>query len=212
MEEYKRLYELYQSKTDSELKEIINPENGYTPLAIKVASDILSFGRIGYEETVKQQNGIITLPEPDVKKTKEEKTPKYPSWLITMAVACCLTACITVISGIFDLVHIINLNGQTNPHIQEGIYEGNGDFYGLVFYFYGKNTFAFSTVSGKKISYGTYETDGNAITLGIASETHFGVSLDNGQKIMISDSQLSKTTDDESLKKYKKIFSGLDQE
>jgi len=50
------------------------------------------------------------------------------------------------------------------------------------------------------------------LTLGIASETYYAVSLDNGEKIMISNSQLSRTTNDKSLKKYKEIFSGLEQE
>lgn len=212
MEEYKRLYELYQSKTDTELENIINPENGYTALAVKVASDILKFGRIGYDETIKQQNGIITLPKPDVKEQQEEKPKKTPSWLIAIAIICGLTACITVISAIFDLTHAINLDKQTNQHIEKGIYEGDGDFRGFVFYFYGKNTFAFSATSGEKISYGAYETDGNAITLGIASETYYAVALDNGQKIMISSSQLSRITDDKSVKKYKEIFSDLEQE
>ncbi len=73
MEEYKQLYELYQSKTDSELENIIN-SNEYTPIAIKVASDILKYGRIGYEEIINLQDGTITLPKPDSKLEKYEKT------------------------------------------------------------------------------------------------------------------------------------------
>ena len=52
MDECKRLYKLYQTKADSELEEILNPENGYTVMAIKVASDILQYGRIGCDETI----------------------------------------------------------------------------------------------------------------------------------------------------------------
>lgn len=73
MEEYKQLYELYQSKTDSELENIIN-SNEYTPMAIKVASDILKYGRIGYEEIINLQDGTITLPKPNSKLEKYEKT------------------------------------------------------------------------------------------------------------------------------------------
>lgn len=73
MEEYKQLYELYQSKTDSELENIIN-SNEYTPIAIKVASDILKYGRIGYEEIINLQDGTITLPKPNPKLEKYEKT------------------------------------------------------------------------------------------------------------------------------------------
>ncbi len=70
MEEYKQLYELYQSKTDSELENIIN-SNEYTPIAIKVASDILKYGRIGYEEIINLQGGTIVLPEENLNKQKE---------------------------------------------------------------------------------------------------------------------------------------------
>ena len=209
MEEYKQLYELYQSKTDSELENIIN-SNEYTPIAIKVASDILKYGRIGYEEIIKQQGDTIALSESNSNKQNETLQKKRPAWLIAIAVICGIIACITIIFGISDLAHALNLNKQTNTSIEGNIYEGTGDFLGLVFYFYDKNTFSCSNTSGTKISYGIYEANGNAITLKFGAEAYYAVSLDNGYKIMINNSQLEKVTNSTSLKEYKNIFHDLD--
>ena len=38
--EYNRLFEQYNKKSNEELSEIVNPENGYTEIAQRVASDI----------------------------------------------------------------------------------------------------------------------------------------------------------------------------
>ncbi len=40
--EYNRLFEQYNKKSNEELSEIVNPENGYTEIAQKVASDIVN--------------------------------------------------------------------------------------------------------------------------------------------------------------------------
>lgn len=54
MEEYKRIYDIYIHKSDDELREIINPKNGYSRTAIEVAWDILCYERkvedLGYED------------------------------------------------------------------------------------------------------------------------------------------------------------------
>lgn len=50
--EYERLFELYNKKSDEELSGIIKPENGYTEIAIKVASDILQSDRTVYHEEI----------------------------------------------------------------------------------------------------------------------------------------------------------------
>lgn len=56
--EYKRLYEQYSKKSNEELSEIMKPENGYTEVAVKVASDILASDRTDYYENIKHQQQI----------------------------------------------------------------------------------------------------------------------------------------------------------
>lgn len=51
--EYNRLFEQYNKKSNEELSEIVNPENGYTEIAQKVASDILNSDRTEYYEKLK---------------------------------------------------------------------------------------------------------------------------------------------------------------
>lgn len=51
--EYNRLFEQYNKKSNEELSKIINPENGYTEIARKVASDILNSDRKEYYENIK---------------------------------------------------------------------------------------------------------------------------------------------------------------
>ncbi len=60
--EYNRLFEKYNKMSDQELSEIAKPENGYTELAIKVASDILKSDRTEYYKNLKHEQ-----------QTKEEK-------------------------------------------------------------------------------------------------------------------------------------------
>lgn len=75
MEEYKRLYKLYLQKSDSELEEIMKPENGYSPTAIKVASDVLKFERADCEKVIKAQGGFIEIPPID----ENERTTTHKS-------------------------------------------------------------------------------------------------------------------------------------
>lgn len=51
--EYNRLFEQYNKKSNEELSEIVNPVNGYTEIAQKVASDILNSDRTEYYEKLK---------------------------------------------------------------------------------------------------------------------------------------------------------------
>ena len=53
--EYNRLFEQYNKKSNEELSEIVNPENGYTEIAQKVASDILNSDRTEYYEKLKMK-------------------------------------------------------------------------------------------------------------------------------------------------------------
>lgn len=53
LNEYNRLFEIYNKMSNEELSEIVKPENGYTEIAIKVASDILNSDRIEYYENIK---------------------------------------------------------------------------------------------------------------------------------------------------------------
>ena len=55
LKEYKRLYEQYKEKSDEELSEIINPQNSYSKIAQKVASDILNSDRTEYYEKIKKK-------------------------------------------------------------------------------------------------------------------------------------------------------------
>ena len=50
--EYNRLFEQYNKKSNEELSEIVNPENGYTEIAQKVASDILNSDRTEYYKNI----------------------------------------------------------------------------------------------------------------------------------------------------------------
>ena len=49
---YNRLFEQYNKKSNEELSEIVNPENGYTEIAQKVASDILNSDRTEYYKNI----------------------------------------------------------------------------------------------------------------------------------------------------------------
>ena len=57
-QEYDRLYEKYNKMSNEELYEIIKPENGYTEVAVQVASDILQSDRSEYYNNVKIQQKI----------------------------------------------------------------------------------------------------------------------------------------------------------
>ena len=50
--EYNRLFEQYNKKSNEELSEIVNQENGYTEIAQKVASDILNSDRTEYYKNI----------------------------------------------------------------------------------------------------------------------------------------------------------------
>lgn len=56
--EYNRLFEQYNKMSDEELSEITKPENGYTELAIKVASDILKSDRTEYYKNLERKQQI----------------------------------------------------------------------------------------------------------------------------------------------------------
>lgn len=57
--EYNRLFERYNKMSDEELSEIAKPENGYTEVAIKVASDILKSDRTKYYKNLKHEQDLI---------------------------------------------------------------------------------------------------------------------------------------------------------
>lgn len=56
-QEYVRLYEKYNKMPNEELSEIIKPENGYTEVAVQVASDILQSDRLEYLSTMDNKKG-----------------------------------------------------------------------------------------------------------------------------------------------------------
>lgn len=56
--EYKRLYEKYSKMSNEELSEIVKSENGYTELAVKIASDILKSDRIKYNKNLEHEQQI----------------------------------------------------------------------------------------------------------------------------------------------------------
>lgn len=62
--EYNRLFEQYNKKSNEELSEIVNPENGYTEIAKKVAYDILNSDR-------KEYYGNIKLKEKELKERQK---------------------------------------------------------------------------------------------------------------------------------------------
>lgn len=53
-QEYNRLFEQYNKMSNEELTEITKPKNGYTEIAVKVASDILQSDRTEYYENIKR--------------------------------------------------------------------------------------------------------------------------------------------------------------
>lgn len=57
--EFNRLFERYNKMSDEELSEIAKPENGYTEVAIKVASDILKSDRTEYYKNLEHEQQII---------------------------------------------------------------------------------------------------------------------------------------------------------
>lgn len=206
MEEYKRLYELYVTKSDLELKDIVKSENQYSQTAIKVASDILTYGKIGCDEIIRKSNLYTT----NLENRAQNKNTLYIC-VIAVAVLCSVIACATIISSVCNIKYIKKLNTSPNNKILGNIYEGAGDYFGIIFYFYDKNTYAFSTSSGEKISYGTYDIDGNAIVLNFSSDTYSAVVLDKENTIMIGDSQLTKEDDEKQIEKYKDIFTDLNE-
>lgn len=58
-QEYNRLYEKYNKMSNEELSEIIKTENGYTEVAVQVASDILQSDRSEYYKNVENLQKII---------------------------------------------------------------------------------------------------------------------------------------------------------
>lgn len=56
--EYNRLFEKYNKMSDEELSEIVKPENEYTELAIKVASDILKSDRTEYYKKLEYEQQL----------------------------------------------------------------------------------------------------------------------------------------------------------
>ena len=63
--EYNRLFEQYNKKSNEELSEIVNPENGYTEIAQKVASDILNSDRTEYYKNIKIKQSQTTESDKD---------------------------------------------------------------------------------------------------------------------------------------------------
>ena len=63
--EYNRLFEQYNKKSNEELSEIVNPENGYTEIAQKVASDILNSDRTEYYKNMKIKQSQTTESDKD---------------------------------------------------------------------------------------------------------------------------------------------------
>lgn len=55
LSEYKRLFELYNKKTDEELSKIASSESTYTEIAKKVAFDILQSDRTEYYEEINKK-------------------------------------------------------------------------------------------------------------------------------------------------------------
>lgn len=206
MDEYKRLYEMYLRKTDAELQDIINPESGYTPFAIKAASDILEFGRIPCEQAIMNQGGTITFPTPETIQTAPTK--KVPFWLLILSIISGLIAGAVLMLGISDLRKASELEPENKIQgcYYEGSNTGSGSYYGMIFYFYDKNTFRYTTNSADRIGYGTYNIDGNALTLNASTDIYETVIIDNGNKIMIDETELDKVTDSKTLLSYKKIF------
>lgn len=56
--EYNRLFERYNKMSNEELSEIAKPENGYTEIAVKVASDILQSDRTEYYQAIEHEQQI----------------------------------------------------------------------------------------------------------------------------------------------------------
>ena len=62
--EYKRLYAQFIKMPDDKLAQIIEPENGYTDIAMKVASDILHSDRTVLDQNTAEPVSYthLTLP------------------------------------------------------------------------------------------------------------------------------------------------------
>ena len=200
MEEYKRLYEMYIEKTNDELLEIINHKSEYTEIASQVATDIL------------EKERRMELPEMVIE-TVESEPEKQPTHKPVVIVICIISAFIAIavlISGFSDLLHYSKLKETPNNSIVGNYYDGSGDYFGIIFYFIDDNTYCYSTSSGDTIAYGTYDISGNSLTLKVSSETYAAVITEDGNKIMINDSALKKTTDTNLITHYKEMFTNAD--
>lgn len=208
MEEYKRLYELYLAKSDAELQDILKPENGYTPSAIKAASDILKYGRITCEQSIANQDGIIIFPTQEIMQKQPSK--KIPAWLLIICIIFGIIAGAVLMSGISDLSKSSKPENEIIGCYYVGSITGSASYYGLIFYFYAENTFRYTTETASRIGYGTYEIDGSALTLKTSTDTYATVITNNGNKIMISDTELNKVIERDLISSYKKLFETAD--
>lgn len=114
LEEYKRLYELYLKKDNSELVDILNPENGYRPIAMKAASDILKYGRIDCEKNIEQQGDSFSLPLQNEKKGSTAKTITMPLWKLIVGIICGLVGVAVLMSAASDLKHAHDLKESSS--------------------------------------------------------------------------------------------------
>ena len=71
--EYNRLFEQYNKKSNEELSEIVNSENGYTEIAQKVASDILNSDRKEYYENIRLKEKELVEKQKINKINKDEE-------------------------------------------------------------------------------------------------------------------------------------------
>lgn len=213
MDEYKRLYKIYIQKSDDELKSIINSNGGYTEIAIKVANDILVYGRIDCEMAIEKQGGHLSFnsfqKKDSISENADSNQKRTPSWKLIISVLCGLIAVIVLISAAYDFWIFSQKKSEIHNPLTEKIYYLNNSFastlrekFGFDYVkFYDDNTFqgikigwiynqAISTRTATYENYfGTYYLNNNALELNLFDKTYFGVISDNGNTILFGNEE-----------------------
>lgn len=115
MDEYTRLYQLYVHKSNSELQEIINPQNGYTEAAMKAATAILQERGPEYQEEAKEEAENIVPPSI----TAHSKKLKTPTWFPIGAILLSFIIGAILITIAFNMSHSSHFEDNYTAKIKE---------------------------------------------------------------------------------------------
>ncbi len=104
MDEYTRLYGIYLKKSNLELQEIMNPQNGYTEAAIKAATTIFQERGPEYQYASKEESENIV----SFSTATQSKKKKTPIWFPIAAILFSFIIGAVLISTALNLSHTRN--------------------------------------------------------------------------------------------------------